>query len=106
ALATVRLFRWRCSNKAAPALLVARDRGAVFFLMPALLVFTPKRWRFGVVLAILVLSSALCAYMVTVDQEAAFYLLPTRAWQLALGSIGALILMRRATWHGLSWLRL
>ena len=63
-----------------------------YLLMPAALVFTPRRfWRAGVLVA-LAGSLALCLILVSIKPGATFYLLPTRAWEMALGSIGVLAL--------------
>jgi len=63
-----------------------------YLLMPAALVFTPRRfWRAGVVVALLS-SLALCLMLVSIKPGATFYLLPTRAWEMALGSLGVLVL--------------
>jgi len=77
-----------------------------YLLMPALLAFTPRKAWLPIVAAILVGSAALNAYMLTVDTSGAFYLLPTRAWQLALGSLGALVGARVMGARALSWARL
>ncbi|TDM06178.1 MAG: acyltransferase [Ideonella sp. MAG2] len=72
-----------------------------YLLMPALLVLVGPRWRAGVVICLTLESLGLCVYWLEVDTSAAFYLLPARAWELGLGSLGAL-------WHGryaLPWLR-
>lgn len=70
-----------------------------YLLLPAALVFTPRQyWRAGTV-AVLVVSLALCLALVAVKPGATFYLLPTRAWELALGSLGILALEgRREVW--------
>jgi peptidoglycan/LPS O-acetylase OafA/YrhL len=63
-----------------------------YLLLPAALVFTlPRFWRAGT-LAVLAGSLALCLLLVSVKPGATFYLLPTRAWELALGSLGVLAL--------------
>lgn len=62
-----------------------------YLLLPALLVFSPARWRLGVAVAVTAASLALLAWWQPIDASAAFYLLPTRAWELGLGSIGALL---------------
>ncbi|HET7104543.1 MAG TPA: acyltransferase family protein [Terracidiphilus sp.] len=49
-----------------------------------------SRWRFAIVLAALVGSLALSAIWAVSKPEAAFYLLPSRAWELALGAVLAL----------------
>lgn len=63
-----------------------------YLLLPATLVFTPRRfWRAGV-LVVVVGSLVLCLMLVAVKPGATFYLLPTRAWEMALGSAGIMIL--------------
>lgn len=65
-----------------------------YLLLPAALVFTPKRlWTAGVWL-VLGASLILCLMLVAPKPGATFYLLPTRAWELALGSLGILVLER------------
>jgi peptidoglycan/LPS O-acetylase OafA/YrhL len=77
-----------------------------YLLMPAMLAFTPRRAWLAMIGFILVVSAGLCAYVLTIDSAAAFYLLPTRAWQLALGSLGALLAARVSGSTILSWARL
>lgn len=61
-----------------------------YFLLPAALLFTrPPRWFWGTV-AVLLLSLGICVAGGFVKPIATFYLLPTRAWELLLGSVGAL----------------
>lgn len=61
-----------------------------YFLLPAALLFTrPSRWFWGTV-AVLLLSLGLCIAVGFVKPIATFYLLPTRAWELLFGSVGAL----------------
>jgi peptidoglycan/LPS O-acetylase OafA/YrhL len=62
-----------------------------YFIMPALLLFLPqRRWRIACVLLLLA-SLALCIAGTFVKPIATFYLLPTRAWELLIGSVGALL---------------
>ena len=73
-----------------------------YLLLPAALVFTPRRlWRIGVI-GVTVASLALCLALVSVKPGATFYLLPTRAWELALGSMGVLVLQgsKAGVWLG------
>lgn len=73
-----------------------------YLLLPAALVFTPRRlWMAGVWLVLLI-SLGLCLILVDVKPGATFYLLPTRAWELALGSLGALVVegSRVQSWLG------
>ena len=80
-----------------------------YLVVPAALVFVPRRfWTAGSVLACLS-SLVLCLALVPAKPGVAFYFLPTRAWELALGSIGVLaldryrdaLLLRRAFWPAL-----
>ncbi|HTO29587.1 MAG TPA: acyltransferase family protein [Pararhizobium sp.] len=63
-----------------------------YFLLPITLWCLPRRlWAvttFGVILA----SLGLCWWLVRVNPAEAFYLLPTRAWELGIGSLGALLI--------------
>lgn len=65
-----------------------------YFILPALMLIIPHRlWKPSAVI-LLGASLALCLYMVSKNPSATFYLLPTRAWELAAGSVGALIAMK------------
>jgi peptidoglycan/LPS O-acetylase OafA/YrhL len=61
-----------------------------YFLLPFILLYMkPTRWlKLTVILA--VLSLMLCVVGLNWKPVATFYLLPTRAWELLIGSIGAL----------------
>ena len=62
-----------------------------YMLLPALLVWAgPRRW-WPISIACVLLSLALCAWMSTAKPIAGFYLLPSRAWELGFGSLGALM---------------
>lgn len=61
-----------------------------YLLLPVILVFTPQRLRRITVLALTVLSFAFCLYFVRIDEVRAFYLLPSRAWELGVGGCAAL----------------
>ena len=69
-----------------------------YILFPPMLYFL---WRFGVPLLVVVLTALLLAsfglacWMVTVAPGAAFYLLPTRGWQLLAGALTAFFLYYR-----------
>lgn len=63
-----------------------------YLLMPALLVFTPRKLLKTVVIGVTATSLLLCFYFAPIDPGATFYLLPTRAWELGLGSVTALVL--------------
>ncbi|CDZ40817.1 Acetyltransferase NoeT [Neorhizobium galegae bv. officinalis] len=62
-----------------------------YLLLPAFLALSPKRWWLTMVSSLLVASLALCLYVAFRDPSAAFYLLPTRFWEIAIGSLGALL---------------
>jgi peptidoglycan/LPS O-acetylase OafA/YrhL len=75
-----------------------------YLLLPAALVFTPRRfWRAGAV-TIFAVSLVLCTVLVSIKPGATFYLLPTRAWELALGSVGCLALQRAGEGALVRWL--
>ncbi len=60
-----------------------------YFFLPAIMVFMPRRfWTRG---AALVLGGSLTICLLRAGHESTFYLLPTRAWELALGSFGTLM---------------
>lgn len=61
-----------------------------YLLLPALLVFTPSRWRLHSVIALTAVSLGMLVWRQPLDAKGAFYLLPMRAWELGLGSIGAI----------------
>lgn len=66
-----------------------------YMFLPAALVLLPRRlWMRGVLLALL-LSLGLCAVGALWKPTATFYLLPTRAWELLIGSAGALLVWTR-----------
>lgn len=61
-----------------------------YFLLPAALLFSrPSRWFWGSV-TVLLISLGLCVAGGFIKPIATFYLLPTRAWELLIGSVGAL----------------
>lgn len=63
-----------------------------YLLLPAALVFTPRRfWKVGM-FALVAGSLLLCFALLPTKPGAVFYLLPTRAWELGLGSLGVLAL--------------
>ena len=66
-----------------------------YLLLPAALVLMPRRWWLGGILVALVASLALYLAWMQKRPDAAFYLLPTRAWQLALGAAAALVAQRK-----------
>ena len=67
-----------------------------YLVLPAALLLVPRRWWFGSSIVVLATSFALCVALTWSRPEAAFYLLPTRAWELAIGSVGALMNVQTA----------
>jgi peptidoglycan/LPS O-acetylase OafA/YrhL len=65
-----------------------------YFILPALLFFTPKKYWKPMTIVLVVASACLCFYLVTKKPAATFYLLPTRGWELGIGSLGALVTVR------------
>lgn len=65
-----------------------------YFLLPAiLLIIKPSRWLICALILIL-LSLGLCFIGGLIKPIASFYLLPTRAWELIIGTAGALLLQQ------------
>lgn len=62
-----------------------------YLVIPLVMFVLPRRFLFSAFLLCALLSLALCFYIADLNQSAAFYLLPTRGWELATGSVGALI---------------
>lgn len=68
-----------------------------YFLLPATLLFVkPSRWLVGAI-ALVLISLGLCIFGGMWKPIATFYLLPTRAWELLIGSVGALWILRNRT---------
>jgi peptidoglycan/LPS O-acetylase OafA/YrhL len=62
-----------------------------YLLMPLALWLLPRRWRLAGVALGTAASLALCLYLVERRPSVAFFFLPTRAWELGIGSVGALV---------------
>ena len=62
-----------------------------YMLLPAAMVLAPRRYWRPSMAVLLILSMALCFALAGSKPGATFYLLPTRGWELALGSLGALV---------------
>ena len=71
-----------------------------YVFLPALVFFTPLRWRVAGAAAILAISLALCLWQVQLARPDAFFLTPFRVWELAIGSLGALAFDRLAAQPG------
>jgi len=61
-----------------------------YFILPFAMVLTPKRYWIHMAMAGLLLSLLLCLVLVHRSPVAAFYLLPSRAWELLIGASLAL----------------
>ena len=73
-----------------------------YLLLPAVLYLIPRRhWIKGLVLMLLV-SAALWVGVMTWRPDVAFYLLPTRAWELGIGSLGVFL---KGQHQSPSWMR-
>lgn len=62
-----------------------------YLLLPLCLMFSPRRFWISLALLSVVASLSICFARNEIQPAATFYLLPTRAWELGLGSFGALI---------------
>ena len=65
-----------------------------YLLIPAAFVFLPARLRLAVMLTATLLSVGLCIYLINLKPGATFYLLPTRAWEMGIGTVAALLSAR------------
>ena len=71
-----------------------------YFLLPLLFFITPqKHWK-RVTITLLVTSFILCVIAVSIKPVATFYLLPTRAWELMIGSLLAIFKFRLSASYG------
>lgn len=73
-----------------------------YLLVPAALVLVPRRMWFAGAVLVTVSSLVACIVFISTKPGAVFYLLPTRAWELAIGSLAALWVRNRATDQWLS----
>jgi len=75
-----------------------------YMLLPAALFFLPRRMVTPAIMVGTLTSLLLCLYLAPLKPGASFFLLPTRAWELGLGSIGTLALNGRflALWKFLA----
>lgn len=61
-----------------------------YLVLPALLAWLPRRAWGPTLAAVLLASLLLCGWWEATRPDAAFYLLPARAWELAIGALAAL----------------
>lgn len=78
-----------------------------YLLAPATMFFMPIRYWRPATLALFALCLLACLILVRFEPSSAFYMLPTRAWELMIGAIGALYFQRLqnfdAAWRILFW---
>lgn len=69
-----------------------------YLLLPAFVVFTPRKYWVAGAVVLFLASLGLCLTLLSIKPVATFYLLPTRGWELGMGSMIALMpgLMQRA----------
>lgn len=75
-----------------------------YMLVPFALWLLPRRMRPGGVALVTAASFVLCLYLVGRSPNVAFFMLPTRAWELGIGSLGAFLVGNDAARRINSWL--
>ena len=65
-----------------------------YFLLPITLYCLPRRFWKIATMGVIVASLVFCWLLAQKNPTAAFYLLPTRAWELGIGSYGALLSLK------------
>ncbi|MCV9998539.1 acyltransferase [Pararhizobium sp. YC-54] len=68
-----------------------------YFLLPITLYCLPRRFWKMATMTVIVASLTFCWLLAQKNQAAAFYLLPTRAWELGIGSYGALLSLKNGS---------
>jgi peptidoglycan/LPS O-acetylase OafA/YrhL len=66
-----------------------------YLVLPLFLLIAPNRWRMLLIALALLSSAALCFLLVSYKPSATFFLLPTRVWELMIGSFLAVIVTKR-----------
>lgn len=92
-----------------------------YFLLPIILFVTPKRYRGVIILALLLLSLWLCFTWIYDSNQSVpflwrfsdvaksvwtFFLLPTRAWELLIGSMGAFLVLKFPSFTPSKWIKI
>jgi peptidoglycan/LPS O-acetylase OafA/YrhL len=80
-----------------------------YILFPLILIFAwrfGRRWLIATLATLLVISLGIAQWGAYASPAAAFYLLPTRGWELALGALIAIYLTDREEVVGSEWLSL
>ena len=65
-----------------------------YIFLPMGMLLATRRFRLAAITALVLASAALCVHVLRISPSATFYLLPTRAWELGLGSMTALLVRR------------
>lgn len=65
-----------------------------YLLLPPFLFLCPSRLRLGASVMLVLVSGILCAIFIDRSAFATFYLLPFRAWELGIGSVVALLVLK------------
>lgn len=65
-----------------------------YLLLPPVMIAAPRRWRLPLTAAATLTSLALCLVLQPRSPSATFYFLPTRAWELGIGCVLALLVRR------------
>lgn len=68
-----------------------------YLLLPIMLVLAPVRWRLPLILAGTLASLVACLVIVGNRPSFTFYMLPTRAWELGIGSLTSFLPVRSRT---------
>ena len=71
-----------------------------YLALPVALYFIPVRHWLKSVLLVLVASAVLCMAVMAWKPDVAFYMFPTRAWELAVGSLGVFYIDIRKPKYG------
>lgn len=78
-----------------------------YLLLPAFLVFVPRKYWISGAVVLLFTSLGLCFALLTIKPIATFYLLPMRGWELGIGSLAAILASHvhraRSVWVALFW---
>lgn len=61
-----------------------------YIILPLLLFAAPARWWKGIVVGLTLASFVFCMWWVQFSPAGAFYMLPSRAWELGIGAMAAL----------------
>jgi peptidoglycan/LPS O-acetylase OafA/YrhL len=75
-----------------------------YFILPLFLMLAPRRWRLPLISIILIASAVLCIFILPY-RPSTFYLLPTRIWELLIGSLLAIVVARRPGIEAPVWLK-